>query len=890
MLINDYANKIEKELDARGGKLLLTDTDKGFAVSAISTIAQKRDSALFIVLDGEVAADCASVLGEDGATVISSYDDFAGRMSDIGANKIEKLSDKQLDGYKAEFKNKFRRVIVAAFDAKGEPVLNRRIADVSDKSGIYSSANGSAAYCISDFLAACGYEFAFADGVYRLFDFKKCDLARLIDSEPDDERLNPLLYESIGFMGKWYVTDRAHSYARLKKICSSAQTCVLLSDVIAYRNALELFCACELLCDYFPTEAARKTLRGLSQDYEADLMSVVSDLGFCITEDSFISMMLTKLRDSAQVSPTTTEDLTAHLRVAFRYMSQEQFFLRVMKAYIDRRFNGRVPDFDTALVDLCDNDEYSSQSFVDVLFSNALQGEFEKKLGAELVCKMSDDDVRTLFDIFGRYGICEGFRYDCDAVDTIRIMRDDSGYEAFIENHASFVQNNGDAGAPEVDETAYSVIHGGSDLLYECATLAQICTDPSAPRKAEFPVLLVADDDKTTIKRMLEKYLDAAECTEDFSQASTATGNEIIITDFARLEKCARPLNVKSVVYFGSPANPQKLLALINKTGAYGGARNIIVTRYGDLSARISAQWNHVIERKSNFPLPLGMDEIEMSGAECEDYESAIKRIEDVYVGLRELACDASKRDVGRVAKLYNRLRIDYSSCLPEDLQGIQDPGTIEKDFDYLSKVAESYNGIFKHSSSVGRRGDVTRVSKDDLFCDKEPERLLFFDVCAKMLRRKCDVCQNDCGDCDEYEKNKKNDFSLFADSVDKFFETSADYARERDAERERIKSKQIVLGNSEQNDSTLLTEKTVCDAQKEVKTAMSKLKKTASKYDGVFAVEYGDVESIRNVITALYARSLERYYNRIIAIFDNINERVRLRTETILDDGNRSA
>lgn len=858
-----YAQKIEYALNERNGKLFLADSDKFRAASALIALSTKSGPTVCVVPNADVASDFADLIGDKSkCALIVSVESFNALINNVnGSGKLNEQSYKQLAD---RFKTKYPYVVVSVTDNEGKAVFNGKLCSYSSLYGTYVGAKDSAPYCVSDFLADCHYEFAIVDDVYGLLNFTEKD-----SSDSSAMSLSPIAYDCVSFMGKWYFSDVAHSYKRLQRLCHAAFKCALLSDVIIYDKFVELYAAINLLFVDEDLIATEKVIRQADSSYEELINSVCADINMAKSDEDITKLLLAKLRDSKQIIPKNIEALSNYIDICARYMSSKELFLRVMGAYIHEK--GRIGNLDDALESLQDSNSLMASCLHRTFFSNSVKETMEALLTKDKMCLVDDAEVNRIIEMFNNYGICEQYYYDCDNVDTIRIMRDDSGYESFIEKHASFVKNNSD-GAPVVDETEYSVIHPGSDLMYECATLAQICSDPNAPRKATLPVLLVTRDDFDETKQILKRIMPNWTVSSEFDKVSTvAADSTVILTDFARLEKSARKIGVKTVVFFGAPANPQRLLTLVNKCSACG-SRSIIITRYGDLSARLSAKWNEIIERNTNRVLPLGMGAINVKNR-FDDYDNAIDRIEEVYVALKSVALGESD-DIDGLTNMYKKLLIDYADDSSLDI------GVAKKDFNYLYHISSSFANVFKNSVSVGRSGEVItnypylNFVKDAI----SGNRIMLFNVCAKMLRRNCDGKNLSCNGCADYGKYRKNSFKTFEQCVHTFFDDTMEYARKCDAERQKESDSDKIHNVIRAEDDTLLTAKVVEETESQVLDGLYDIAKNVTKYKGVFATEYEPIQAIKSAIIELYARALDRYFSRIIAIFDEMSSKVIVR------------
>ena len=389
------------------------------------------------------------------------------------------------------------------------------------------------------------------------------------------------------------------------------------------------------------------------------------------------------------------------------------------------------------------------------------------------------------------------------------------------------------------------------------------------------PLLIVTKQPADRIVNIMTTLLPEVKSTSDFAEASSGKDG-ITVTDFDRLAESARPLEVKTAVFFGMTADPQKMCSPINKTLGTGDTRGIILTRHGDLSGRISAKWNYVAERDCDFALPIGADEIEYKPGKFASYDTVTDKINHVYVTLKATAV-GEYDDAATLASWLTTLETDYmsdGSLLRNDVA--------QKDFGYLARIGKTYENIFESSVSVGRKGERINVTGKYEITEAGSGKLLF-NTCARFLSRSCNGIDVDCKTCPEREDFAVNNFSDFCFGVEDFYKETKEYAHSRDIERQKELDERQIYGGGEQVKE--LTEEATDEAYERWCDLMNKAYPHLDAFDDStnLALDSECIVGIRNTVAEVYALALERYHNRIVEVFDAVSDKVKVRFEELL-------
>ena len=662
----DYSTKINNKFEENQGKLFLVDYSKSCALQALSELSTKYSpKTMFLLVDDreiaqEFAAALTPVVGE--FTIVDDYTAFENCLAAMDAKGCE-TSDKAMHGICGKFKEKFPRLIVTATDKKGSPLIHKILGKDTSKGGVYNSANETRAYCISDFIAACRYEFAVVDNIYNKFSFEKAT---------GKKNFSAGQYEKLTFLGQPYYASTAHSYKRLNSIIDGAKYAVVLSDIVVDGDAANLYVVIELLHGDFAYADVQQQIAAITRSYDQDCARAYSDLSFCKDDEGILSKCLQYLKGSKQNIPADINSFKQYLEAEMAYMSEEEIFLRLVWAQMHNRFNGKCTSLD-GVFDTLESEDGSDMArcICDVFFRETSKSELEGVLLTSHIHDLTKEQVSAMFSVFLKYGVYHPFPQKNDGFKILRLKRDDSGFEAFVREQSSDIIE---------DENSYSITKEGSARLYQCIALQRLLDGRDQQSKAEAPVLIVANRNLDKIREVLQSLLPDYHCTEDIHALAKKDVQEktIALVDYKHFRETALWLHVKTVVFFGVLADIVVLKNLINKALRYRDVKVYLMANYGDMSGHLADMWQGELLSTKQKAMPIDNSEVSIKGCDSTTYTEVMHAIEEVYSSLEKLTSVGQRRQITPAANRYNKLLSEYTllSTLPSDV--------MEQDFTYL--------------------------------------------------------------------------------------------------------------------------------------------------------------------------------------------------------------
>ena len=246
-----------------------------------------------------------------------------------------------------------------------------------------------------------------------------------------------------------------------------------------------------------------------------------------------------------------------------------------------------------------------------------------------------------------------------------------------------------------------------------------------------------------------------------------------------------------------------------------------------------------------------------------------LTRINTVYTVLSETVTYSRSNKIKEVSAEINSLISELGKTATFT------PELMEFDIEHAARLGKYYTEVFRNTSSVGSDGDsVFAFAKDydpkgkcGLGEASEAQNCIFFNVCAKMLRRDCDVNCNDCRDCADYKKFLKNDFSVLEDSIARYIQLSKQYITKLSDLKYEIKSDDIIFTQYD-DDSKELSVNDISAHEFVLKGAIDNLKLQKADKEFTFHSDYKDVLGIREAVYQLYRKVLRKYFKSVMLIF----------------------
>ena len=874
-IVQEYSCDLKTRFDENDGKIFLVDYSKSCAIKALSVLLDTKDfdSLFCVVEDKEMALEFAdalkSIIGE-----VKIIDSIEALLKELPSSDY---AEHELNTYAKSFKKKNPLLIITAQDENGKAILHRQLCTNDSKCATYANAEKKTPYCFSDLIAESRYDVVIIDNIYGLFAFEEGKSA---------DEYDPAIFERVEFLGKAYYSDVNHSYKRLKTLIGGAKKGVLLSDVIVDKNVVNLYSALELLNVDFSLLKAREFIQSLSQGRYVELCErLCMDVSYCREDANILSICLQKLKSAKQRVPSDIDTMTEYLRDGFRFMSEEEIFLRAVYSHIQTRFNGKAIEIDTVLDMLENGSSEMANCFCNIFFNDTIKGELEESLFATHVCKMSESEMASLISVFLKYGAIHYYTQKSDDCKIMRFMRDDNGFEHFVRGYEN---------TDMTDEYTYSILNAGSDMLYKCVQIQRLVDGRAEGEKCDFPLLIVSNKDLSKIEQMLKKFMPDYQYTTDLHSIAKDSKDKkiIVLTDYGNLRRTALWLHIHSIVFFDIAPDVVRLKALINKGIRYGNVKAYLLASYDDMSGKLVDAWQEELNASINV-MPIDNAEMMLKEGVWDKYDDIIKEIDCVYGLLNDTVTHGHKQNAKTIAQCYNRMLNDFT------LQVTAQAKEIERDIRYLGAAGKNFDEIFKNTSSVGDCGEFVHAEKIVFVVQKkengkkkkkreknrktvteriesEDSQRIFFNVCAKMLRGNCDTLIQNCAGCEGYKKFKQNDFSVFKKNLQDFFEKTINYAETFDSERLAESIGDIIhrQDDSAQNEGKLL--KTEIEEQQLL--ALNALNEISfgEKKKGIFSVDTQIVERIRTAVEKTYTKLLRKYYETVMEIFKEATNKAK--------------
>lgn len=726
-----------------------------------------------------------------------------------------------------KFSAAYPKIFVAREDA-GAPVLHAPLGKFNKKSESYASCEGFRNYCVSDFLASCGYSNLAADDIYS---FLHTDAE---SSYTEEKTLSPLEYDRVDFMERSYYFGERNSYKRLQAIFGSCETKIMLSDVLIKDATVYFYLAVKLLAGGFSYRTAKERVRAICEDYEETCSETRMDVADFFMDDDVIEELISKLRGSGQRIPTTVRGMRDYLTGALTYLSEEEILLRTV--YPQMSSHGRrYQDVEDVLDEFRNSAHTAANALYELFFHDEIKRQTEREIRSYALCTYTKEELEFVLSLFREYGVTHRKKHALK-VQTELFCRDDSAFGAIAR---SLVKTEG--------ETEYSVCGDRTDGLYKAYAVAQKIRS----KQMTAPVLVVTCDKDST-----EEYFRQAglSVTDNFSGKA-----DVVVCDYLSLRSSAAFYTFRSVVYFEPCWDVNLFYNTIERLG--GGT---LMLSFDGLEAYFYLIWKEKFLdgwksqglAEGARLLPVDVGDYYMGRTLCH-YEETTEKIDAAYRlfsapdGTREAADETFRNAVK-----------EYS-----------DTATVTADdFQFLAALSKPIGGMYRNSFSTGGAGTAAVVFRSEpkgdgkhvSFVRKERElpASIFFNSCLKLLRGNCDTRIRDCYGCPDAAEYAVNDFDEYCRNSESFFAL---------AEKERLSSLKrleadiadaVIAGASAAQRLDALKKSVQTAAKNRTLAALRleelKKKKPADRKE--FRVPAEDVSALNELAKSVYAEVLNNY------------------------------
>lgn len=892
--IPTYAERFEKRFDECGGRLFMADLWKSRVLGALCELMAKRQtpSCLCIVKDHRTAEEMGKILfaGKD-VTILKSVSDLLACVSEMAGEDIpaeDTVLRRMTEGFAARYP-----ALIVCFEENGAPVLHAPICMTRESDGVYGTVDASH-YCISDFLIGCGYGMTVLDDVYPMMDFRAV-------SEDHLEEFSPLAHELLSYDGKYYVNPVSHSYKRLVRLADSGDHCVILSDILMDRTALNLYAVMNLLHPSLSYRKAKKHVWDRSDQFSFECDETYASLSFAVEYDSVLSMCLHTLSERDCYSPDSIDRLNRYFKNNFAFLSREEVFVTAVYSLANRMQAEGA--FNSEIIRYIEEDAGSAAAFCDLFFNDPLKGKMEKYFNFYLN-EMEPAELLKL-QKFAEEGGCFAESPSSGVEPQITYLyHDESSFEDLLRCDQEKLAERfrcGDAeGGFDRHPGAYSVIRHVNEDDAMCVCIRQIVEDQGLG----LPLLVVTNRKESDICSRFSEMLPGTLCSTSPSDLLLETEQrpDIVIVDYDHFRALPLDVAVKTVLFMDGHHNIELFHMLVKKAGLFnnGNVAIRILVSYRNLSGHMADFWASTVFRKDLRLLPMDNADLSDSVGERIRYEEIMREIEDVYCRFRMITEFDSEKDLSDLADRYRSLTVRFP------IRGHLSPDTrsMQMDLSFLREISAAYRQIYSHSATVGSMGYET----SSLICKKEPPkgnkravaagrnlegreeeifereeqgRYIEFNVCADQAMGRCDVRCKDCGDCPAYQELLLNRFDLFAASVEGFFEKLLPAIKKAAEKERRLETELIVNGTESRAEYFNGLHADISFRWEKAQKILENLKEQAKLRPTLFFADYGQVSEIRRMVRHSYLLLFGEYYAVLMEIVKNVSEQMKTAFET---------
>lgn len=865
-LIKNYLNSTYKSFVENNGRLMIAEPSKSLAAKELNYIISKTmpESLLCVVEDEQAARELLlTLLVYDDIKLITSSKQFYELFT---AKSIAEARQ----NVKA-FTQVNKRLIITLKDSNGESVFNKKLFENKNNIEVYSDCDKSVPYCISDFLSECEYSFVAIDNIYNYINIKNMVVT---SSSKHNETVPPNVYDRIDFRDKSYFIETEYSFKRLNNVTAMANSCVLLSDVITVDEIVPFYLATELLNNRFSVTAARKQIESSDYDFCDD---ICNEIIISLSDHSVLSKCMAVAGRGSHFVPQDIAEMDNFIRNKINYMTSEELFIRVVNAFRKSNPNASVENvLDT--ISVVDNVDITAKCIVNIFFANPTKKELEE-LSTTFVGNMKKTEIARIKKVFDKIGIYHAGENNNGCI-IPAIYRENSGFE-YLSSLAESTAN-GKTGHDKIIQ--YSVLGSKSEWYYKLLVLKKMITGQDNKIKLSTPLLVVTDGDNKEVAEGIKEFMPADSVSENYIDLSDNYFNEtkqVVVCDYEQLNKTPYWLNgIKDVVLIDITPNIYLFHSVVRKLSLFCEHEMIAFTSYGTLDGYMCEHWLknfEVFGKKELIPISFG-GFVSENEKRC-DYAKFVHAINNVYVGLADIV--NSKVNTAKAIKTaedFNNLLTDYT------LLTQYSSSEITTDMQALTKLSYKISEIFDNTVSIGGLGEeVITLDKDGKAVKNE--RKQFFNVCAKYLRRQCNLKTIDCATCAMYSSHLLNDYESLKVAIENFYKEANSIINAKKREKMSDGSDTTIRGvSSDDGASRKLTSQDVEESKKNVNDLLDFIDISRGERNGIFSVPYSLVASILDSISKVYAKLINKYYLPTMSLYSTVSEQIVQNYQTIVE------
>lgn len=874
-----YEELLEQQFQNRNGRLFVVDMVKSRVLRALRGILARQNirEALFVVKDPRIAGEYAkSLYPNEDVQIIGEMKSMRVCLEQCGLGAAS-LTSSALNDLAEEFKKRFPKLIIC-FENGEEAVLHGALCPKKGVEGAFS-AEEVPDYCVSDFLAACGYEFTLFDDIYGMFAFSPTE------TEDWNNLPSPVRFERVVFRGKAYYTDARHSYARLLRMADGCERCVILSDVLAKQDLLSVYLTLSMIQISFPYRKAKAFVRDHAANYLDECENVYGGLSLCYRNPSILSRCLQKLPDVPQYTPDSINALSTYIGTQFHYFSQEELFLRAVYSQAYRLYNGEYAG-NYVIIRRLEQFETVADTFCDVFFSDQMKGVFENPECAPVHDRISDmdkEEFRVLRKIVEQHG---GYIPEAPPTRSFKVARvyhEESGFEEvlrYLIGKDFDRQTNVYATARYAAESSYR------GISLKCLVEAE---------GLETPVLVLTRDSGQALCENLNELLPGVACTADPMELVDAPDGDVTfaVTDYSHFRSMAVELPVKTVVFCDLLHDISLMDRLIKKAQSLRseGVTVRALTDHRGVGSYIANAWEQILSDPERKIVPVDLFRVVYDDRSYVAFEELIGRLDLLHRAMGDLMEDRYEENLTWVSQEIRNLMVDYTKKASSSLEEIR------SDLIMFSELAKSYNRLFANSVSIGRGGTraysmhptgrtpsgKTRknleLRRQELFETVEENPRLVFNCCVRQLFGQCDETARNCASCERYPLLKVNDFESFSAGAELFFEKASKFLNKKVERRKKEESEVIIRAGVQSDDGLKEKLNTVLSYTQMCKATLKSLRDESR--ETLFFTEYKQIEEIRNMASQTLAMFFKPYHELLLSVFDQITNQMKKALET---------
>lgn len=882
----NYCEQLKQRFKDMGGKLFFADGFKNRAFSVVKEILSESENPSYIcIVDNKrTAQQVRAALSDEGKepVIISSVEDFRQicRENEIGVRGGSEQAKR--------LKSACPGLIVTLENGNGKPVLHSELHERTDKSSEYLDGTHDV-YAISDFLADAAYDMLVVDNVYEMIAFEEAD--------PNDNVVRtPKSHELIILKGRKYYTDVAHSYKKLLRIADSTAKKIVISSDIVDNDVISFYAAASLVYSEFSYIESRSIAKRQSQNYDEEIDELNVNMSYFSDDSDLQSICLQKTRGRQRYIPGDLDRLAKYISDYFEFMTKEEIFLSAMSVIRNKR--PRVTNQE--IINMIAEDNYTFGAVVcDMFFNEELKGKVEDRTNSFAVAKMTEEDAKSFFDLFGEYAVyCETGTIG-DRCQVYRIYHEDSGFEDLLRRSYHDFDRN---------ENALSATHRGNDVEFKCVAVKKLISEG----KLKLPLMIVANRREDDVIEMLGKLTqyNSISLPDD---ASILTDADIFVVDYPGYESIANNLNVASVVFFDTMSDIARFDKYVKK--ALNMSENVnsaLLITYDNMSGLLADLWQSTWTEENESIVSIKNSKLYIRSEKPVDYNDIITSISGVYDDFKGIIDKSAKVNAKSAAADFCNVMTRFT------LNRAAHASDIDDDFSYLGTIAPYYSAIFANSVSVGGLGrevyseqlvpvekkkKKTKVKKAKngkekpekkkrkakkiklkYVCAPVPEsKKVLFNVCTKQMHSFCDVRYKDCSTCELNRKIMSNDLEDFAKGTKGYFKETEKILSKIQSDRFKRQIDDTIMstqGDSSEKLAALIDHAST--VSKETIKRLNGMLKKKIDYTAPFFAEYDDVSEIKDAVQSIHHLIFNKYFEQIMGILTKSTDEMKRSIATI--------